>query len=184
MGGPLFSLWEVISLGRYQLLWGIGRSLRLILLKWPPPSDLFYGSDRSHLPALGICSLGFSPESFPSLQPHSTASFSSTFSKNVFFLIFETVINVCNEIRSHSPSISTLSKSPSDKTPHNIIFLFDDPLSPISAAHMGINMGPSIKRNDPPSPGTLYCQKLLSKGRSLESCIICARSSAVLVLCR
>lgn len=113
-----------------------------------------------------------------------STSLSSTFSKNIFFLIFETVINVYNEIRSHSPSISTLSKSPSDKTPHNIIFLFDDPLSPISAAHMGMNMGPSIKRNDPPPPGTLYCQKLLSKGRSLESCIICARSLAALVLCR
>lgn len=71
-----------------------------------------------------------------------------------------------------------------DKTPHNIIFLFDDPLSPISAAHMGMNMGPSIKRNDSPPPGTLYCPKLLSKGRSPESSIICARSLAALVLRR
>lgn len=71
-----------------------------------------------------------------------------------------------------------------DKTPHNIIFLFDDPLSPISAAHMGMNMGPSIKRNESPPPGTLYCPKLLSKGRSPESSIICARSLADLTYCK
>lgn len=75
-------------------------------------------------------------------------------------------------------------QAPPDKTPHNIIFLFDDPLSPISAAHMGMNMGPSVKRNDSPPPWTLYCHKLLSKGWSLESSIICARSLAALVLCR